>query len=473
MSTPPTKRYRRYLEPGEPCRVPKQTIHNQRLKLAATDERNSSSGHVAHGAEPGDAGPAVRSQVPSERLDDETERSQDEEDTDDVDYFDCQEDMARTTNTVCDTGSSSEEEEAEEIPLHPSDVEEGPANENAPSSSSAASAEVEDGDNPDLDDGELKSYLEKCATEMLPNETMTKAQALLLILTYIVHAGLSWSQVEGLIKLVNTLCGDEVVPDTKYLLRKLWRDRMNSLCMHFFCPACWGYLGLRTSKNKSQTFECVTCQVRHGMQGLISRGCFFLVFDLKRVLYDAMTQHAHLLYKALKQPQSVIYGVYADITNGRMYRSIRNQLHAKWSDITVTLNTDGSPVFESNKASVWPVQMLINELPFNIRFQEVLVGALWFAKHHPPPHLFMKTFVEAFNNIGTIQWTHSGEKISSRVSAMCCCVDSPARASLLNMKQFNGYFGCSWCLEEGTLLDGKHLSISTACSAAVKQYKCK
>ncbi|KAK8765312.1 hypothetical protein V5799_032079 [Amblyomma americanum] len=29
---PPKKRYRRYLEPGEPCRIPKQTVHNQRMR---------------------------------------------------------------------------------------------------------------------------------------------------------------------------------------------------------------------------------------------------------------------------------------------------------------------------------------------------------------------------------------------------------------------------------------------------------
>lgn len=125
----------------------------------------------------------------------------------------------------------------------------------------------------------------------------------------------------------------------------------------------------------------------------------------------------------------MVYGVYSDITSGRMYKSIRRQLNMKWSDITVTLNSDGSPVFESNKSSVWPIQLFINELPFNIRFRDVLVGALWFGKHHPPAHLFMKTFVEAFNRIGRIRWQHAGTSISSRVYAVCCCVDSPARAS--------------------------------------------
>ena len=32
---------------------------------------------------------------------------------------------------------------------------------------------------------------------------------------------------------------------------------------------------------------------------------------------------------------------------------------------------------------------------------------------------------------------------------LLCSVDLPARASVLNMKQFNGKYGCSQCEDEG------------------------
>lgn len=73
-------------------------------------------------------------------------------------------------------------------------------------------------------------------------------------------------------------------------------------------------------------------------------------------------------------------------------------------------------------------------------------------------HLFMNTFVKLLNDIGTISWRHGDETIYSKVSVVCCCVDSPARASLLNMMYFNGYYGCPWCLLEGTP-DGREYSI--------------
>lgn len=36
-------------------------------------------------------------------------------------------------------------------------------------------------------------------------------------------------------------------------------------------------------------------------------------------------------------------------------------------------------------------------------------------------------------------------------------VDLPARALVMNMKQWNGISGCLYCEDEGTVVDGDHL----------------
>lgn len=146
--------------------------------------------------------------------------------------------------------------------------------------------------------------------------------------------------------------------------------------------------------------------------------------------------------------------MYGDISDGRLHKSIRKNVGAAWS-VTLTLNTDGSPVFSSSKASVWPTQLMVNELPFNVRFQNVIVGALWFAKTHPPFHLFVKAFVTALKNMGPITWHYGDECVKSSVYVTCCGVDSPARASLLNMNHHGGYFSCLWCLQKGAPVDGE------------------
>ncbi|XP_040070090.1 uncharacterized protein LOC120842931, partial [Ixodes scapularis] len=41
-----------------------------------------------------------------------------------------------------------------------------------------------------------------------------------------------------------------------------------------------------------------------------------------------------------------------------------------------------------------------------------------------------------------------------RVYCISCVADAPARAAMQNVMQFNGYFGCSWCLHPGVNING-------------------
>ncbi|KAL1479441.1 hypothetical protein MTO96_051832, partial [Rhipicephalus appendiculatus] len=179
------------------------------------------------------------------------------------------------------------------------------------------------------------------------------------------------------------------------------------------------------------------------------------MFNMKEQLLGLLKQVGRILISNLQKISLPhVVGAYSDITDGLLYHSVRKQLKMTWSDITLSFNTDGAPVFDSSKSSIWPVQVMINELPALTRWQNVMISGVWFSSAHPPMHLFMKRFVEEINNIGKLVWTNSGSVIQSAVHALVCCVDSPARAQVLNSKQFNGYYGCSWCLERGATIDG-------------------
>lgn len=463
MSSPENTRYRRYLEPGQSRKLPRQTVRYQMVKQSYTVDSCTDNVWVAteqqcfadpDRADSSDPAPSDHSGCgDSQSLHRDvmwTTSFSDPDDIPDPDHPECRE------SAPCDRPGNRE---SSQTPVH----EAMPTTSVSDSDDFFNCEEVHQSDrshdtdnsaHADMGDEDVRNYFTKCCEEMLPNQNINKAQAILIILSYIVHAGLSWSQVDGLLKLINTLLGVSVVPDSKYLFRKMWQSRMDSVGVHFFCSTCHAYLGLRGGTDTLRSFTCSTCQETRTSNCLMAKGSFFLIFDLQKQLYDALIISSEALFKSLKKV-AVTYGRYSDITDGRLYKSIRRQLNARWCDLTVTLNTDGSPVFKSNKSSVWPIQLFINELPFNIRFQNVLIGALWFAKIHPPAHLFIKAFVNAFNKIGEIQWRHGDETVSSRVFVVCCCVDSPARASVLNMKQYNGYYGCSWCLEEGTPVERK------------------
>ena len=61
-------------------------------------------------------------------------------------------------------------------------------------------------------------------------------------------------------------------------------------------------------------------------------------------------------------------GTYTDIHSGECYKAFyRSGFCQPLGNLTLTVNTDGIPVCKSNSLSLWPVLVLINELPFKLR----------------------------------------------------------------------------------------------------------
>ena len=40
-------------------------------------------------------------------------------------------------------------------------------------------------------------------------------------------------------------------------------------------------------------------------------------------------------------------------------------------------------------------------------------------------------------------------QLTSRAALTCCTCDMPAKAIVLNVVQYNGFYGCSCCLQKG------------------------
>ncbi|KAH9375592.1 hypothetical protein HPB48_004238 [Haemaphysalis longicornis] len=123
-----------------------------------------------------------------------------------------------------------------------------------------------DSDESEPDEGEaeewdsFQQFFDKLSEETLPQTTTTKAEAFLLLLSYVVTAGLTWAQVRGLLILINTLLGMNVVPGTAYFFRKLWKYKKEALKLHFFCQSCHGYIGQIARATVTQSITCGFCE---------------------------------------------------------------------------------------------------------------------------------------------------------------------------------------------------------------------
>ncbi|KAL1443531.1 hypothetical protein MTO96_045974 [Rhipicephalus appendiculatus] len=293
-------------------------------------------------------------------------------------------------------------------------------------------------------------------SQTLPGSTTSKAAAIVMIMAFVITHGLSLVALDDLLSLIDGLFGfkGNTLPRTKHLFRKMWSSRTKSLVKHFFyCDVCGSLLNSQTG---ASTMRCPTCSVDSDVSALKAKGNFFIILDLKEQVKSLIARSKVALFIQLIQlneESNQTSGAFDDITSGVMLKKLRQSGTVGSMDLTLTFNTDGSPVFKSSTSSTWPIQFLVNELPPDCRMKNCLVAGLWFGRH-PDMSLFMGKFVEEVNNFGHLIWRTACSVMKSTIHAVCCCVDAPARAAVMTMVQFNGLFGCPWCYACGEHHEG-------------------
>ncbi|XP_077491319.1 uncharacterized protein LOC144101951 [Amblyomma americanum] len=299
------------------------------------------------------------------------------------------------------------------------------------------------------DDGDSdREFSDFFSIERLPNSDVTVRDAMFILMAYTSSSGLNWVDMEKLVGVINLFLGKPILPTSQYLLRKVWkRWEADIVKRHYFCEEC----GAIIPNPEKREFLCPSCNTSNSAQN------FFATVSIEKQLEVMLTNDtvAQTLLTSLKKkratasdPGSSENKVIRDITDGKLYQ--RQMGKAAWSDVSLTLNTDGARAFKCSKSSLWPIQAVVNELPVPLRWKHVLLCGLYFGKSHPNMASFLEVFTETVRR--AVNWECDGEKYSSNMFT-CCCVDAPARAAVLNIKQFNGYYGCSYCHHKGVLVN--------------------
>ena len=269
--------------------------------------------------------------------------------------------------------------------------------------------------------------------------------AVVLIMTLTLRHNLSWVAVEDILTLMNFLLPiSSLMPKSRYLFEKLFMARRNLIDVHYYCPFCFSYI------TDSHTSSCARC-LKTIDTDLYKSGHFFLHLPLEHQLRD-MYQNSNLasLLTYRFDRQKVASDHIEDIYDGTVYKKVMGDKYS--SHISLTWNTDGVPVFESSKYNMWPIQCIINELPIHLRKKHILLTGLWFGTSKPNINCFLQPFVSELTKLSTVgfQWlSQSKETCTAFVHAVVCSADAVARCMLQGIKQFNGQYGCSWCLHPG------------------------
>ena len=127
-----------------------------------------------------------------------------------------------------------------------------------------------------------------------------------------------------------------------------------------------------------------------------------------------------------------------DICSGSFYKFEDNK-------ISLILFADAVTYVKSVSKQMWAIFSCVAELPPSLRFsyENIIFHSIWSG-----PDLDFNLFLKKYNkNIDDL--LVSGiffNKIKVKTEILAFIADSPARSKLLNSMQFNGAFGCLFCL---------------------------
>ncbi|KAH3841159.1 uncharacterized protein LOC127880246 [Dreissena polymorpha] len=281
--------------------------------------------------------------------------------------------------------------------------------------------------------------------------SMTVGTSLLLILLYTITHEISGSQLSDLLVLIGLHCAEEH-PGLKSLFhfKKHFAGFKSPLVKHYFCIHCL------TCVNENDQL-CTNTLCGKSIKDSKSKS-YFIEVPLESQLLNFFNRPnfaellKHRFQRKKKKPSNL-----EDIYDGELYKKLSSK-GGVLSDsfpynISFTLNTDGVPLFKSSKFSIWPVFLMINELPFKYRRQSenMLFAGLWFGDGKPfmgtffrPIHSNLKKLEDEGLNI-----TVCGNDILCKAFLICSTADLPAKSTLLNMNQFNGAFSCLQCCNKG------------------------
>lgn len=141
-----------------------------------------------------------------------------------------------------------------------------------------------------------------------------------------------------------------------------------------------------------------------------------------------------------------------DKSNGEILKSVISSDESEFV-LSLSLSTDGVAIFKSNNLSLWPVQVVQNFLPPEIRYfnKYVIVTNLYFGSNKPDMTKFIQPLVNEIDELNRNGFTvtYNYETIRFTVFITHCCVDLQAKTLVQQIKLYNAYNSCTYCKHPG------------------------
>ncbi|KAF7996964.1 hypothetical protein HCN44_005241 [Aphidius gifuensis] len=293
-----------------------------------------------------------------------------------------------------------------------------------------------------------KPFFSCALTEFLDspiwNHKFSKKDFILTRIVNFLHSRETYQSLLNCFKTFNDMTVNGNLPNHKpSLWRVLGRDNTN-IVKHIYCSRCHSFFGFKNSE-RLQSKDCVN-NTEHEFS-------YFLQLGLKSQIIELFSHPNinNLLSYRFKRPET---NTIRDIYDGEKYKQLckaGNFLYNRFN-YSITFSTDGVSMGDTTNKSAWPIWAQINELPPHSRHKHMMLAGLWIDKTKPIFTDFLLPFASEMRDLYTtgIVWKPEGiENVTSKFISPVCTVDSVARCDVLNMKQYNGFNGCTYCSNMG------------------------
>ena len=236
------------------------------------------------------------------------------------------------------------------------------------------------------------------------------------------------------------------LPKTKYFLMKmidsLLPEKNQIIKRYRSCEDCGEYLGEWSVHCNS----CINCESRK-VNGL------FIEYNLHSALKDAFeTRNLKKLVHEFGNGMKTENDFICDITDCAKFKFLKKEAITGKYDLCMLWNTDGIPISNSSNSQIWLIQaQIINIPPQHRRNYQFVCGIYYSTVKKPNMTTFLYPFVQRLQNLyrDGINWYDGMNTINSKMIAPIATIDAPARATVQNVMQYNGEYGCSFCEHVG------------------------
>lgn len=306
----------------------------------------------------------------------------------------------------------------------------------------------EENESEDENDFEGESVLDQ---PVAPGHCLTLQTSILLIWMYSIAHCLTSSQLNDLLTLINLhlIIAHPAYKSLHRFKRLLCKNLPpENLKKHFYCSYCMNPVAETDAL-------CSNAKCRKELGTNDTKNHFVemnIEYQLKNFFSQSDFENAlnHQLSRVKTNPLS-IEDVYDSLCYKNLLKNIKNT--DLKNVLTFTFNTDGVPIFKSSKTSMWPIFLMINELPYKMRISRdyMILAGLWCGSTKPQMNMFLSPLHASLQKLRNgVEVVRNGTTTLIKGFLFSISCDLPARSAVLNMNCHNGESSCIKCFQTGS-----------------------